>query len=122
MSPRSEEYMALARARLRSARIVAAVDPSGAVSFAHYSGLNAARAALSEEDATARTHAGTWHLLHEHFVESGRIDREVTAAARRLKEPRERADYGAWLGEPEDAEAAVRAAEAFVAAIEGLAA
>lgn len=108
----------LARSRLKGARAsLDAGDPSGAVSAAYYAVLNAARAALSEQDATARTHAGTWHRFYDAVVRDGRFDRELAAAARGLQEPRERADYGAWLAGDEDAEAALATATAFIEAI-----
>ncbi|MGH3031399.1 MAG: HEPN domain-containing protein [Gaiellaceae bacterium] len=69
MSPRSEEFMAMARDRLALART--ALDagfPSGAVSAAYYAMLSAARAALSEEERLAKTHSGAWSLFHESFV------------------------------------------------------
>jgi len=112
------EYLALARSRLIGARAaLEAGDPSGAVSAAYYAVLNAARAALSEEDATARTHSGTWHRFYETAVRTQRIDPDPASRARGLQEPRERADYGAWLAEPQDAEAAVGVAADFVEAI-----
>lgn len=121
MSPRSEEYLALAHSRLRGARAAAhAGDASGAVSAAYYAILNAARAALSEQDAAARTHQGVWHLLYERVVATGRLDRALAAAAQRLQEPRERADYGAWLASAEQAEEALGVAGRFVAAIDTL--
>ena len=51
MSPRSEEFMAVARERAAlAATALGAGSPGGAVSAAYYAMLYAARAALSEED------------------------------------------------------------------------
>lgn len=51
MSPRSEEFLAEARARLAVTRTVLDRDSfSVAVSVAYYAALYAARAALSEKD------------------------------------------------------------------------
>ena len=59
MSPRSEEYMEQARERAVTANeVLAAGHPAPAVSVAYYAMLNAARAALSEEDETRAPIAG----------------------------------------------------------------
>jgi len=58
MKSRSEEFMRVARRRLRAALVVADTgDFDSAVEPAYYASLNAARAALSEEDLYARTTA-----------------------------------------------------------------
>lgn len=67
--------MAVARDRLTLASIaLAAGSYGGAVSAAYYAMLNAARAALSEEDSYAKTHSGTWTLFRETFVATERFD------------------------------------------------
>jgi uncharacterized protein (UPF0332 family) len=59
VSARSAEFLDEARKRLRTARAALGVDdPAGAVSAAYYAMLYAVRAALSEEDRYAKTHAG----------------------------------------------------------------
>lgn len=121
MSPRSEEFIAEARERLRVAR--AAVESeafSAAASLAYYAMLNAARAALSEEDRYAKTHSGTWHLFREAFVGSGRFDATLASRAERTQELRLGADYEAQHVAAEDAEDTVDLAERFVAAVEAL--
>jgi uncharacterized protein (UPF0332 family) len=75
---------------------VIADDPSAAVSLAYYAMLYAARAALSERDLSARTHAGTWHELRREFVDTGELDEELVARAQRTQPEREQADYDAW--------------------------
>lgn len=66
MSPRSEEFMVQARERAVAAQeLLAAGHLEPAVSVAYYAMLNAARAALSEDDQHSRTHRGTWHLFRE---------------------------------------------------------
>jgi uncharacterized protein (UPF0332 family) len=121
VSPRSEEFIAEARERLRVAR--AAVETgafSAAVSLAYYAMLNAARAALSEEDLYSKTHSGAWHLFRETFVHTGRFDASLASRAGRTRELRLGADYEAQPVAPADAEDAVALAEEFVAAIEAL--
>lgn len=121
MSPRSEEYLESARARLAMLDDASPADhPVGAIGLAYYAMLNAARAALSERDRNARTHRGTWHLLHEEFVATGQLDEALVNEAQRVQSTREAADYDAEQISPEDAEAAVAHARRFVAAIEDL--
>ena len=67
--------MDLAHERLRASRVVlGASSRSSAVSLAYYAMLYAARAALSEEDAYAKTHVGTWGLFRETFVVPGAFE------------------------------------------------
>lgn len=69
MRRRSREFMALARENLESARLVVERELfAPAISDAYYAMVNAARAALSEEDRYSRTHRGLWHLLREIHV------------------------------------------------------
>lgn len=118
MSPRSEEFLARARERVLLAR--AALDggfSEGALSAAYYAMLYAARAALSEEDRYAKTHRGTWSLLRESFVETGRFDRELFEQAQRTQRVREAADYDAETVPVAEAEEVVAQAERFVSAV-----
>ena len=117
MSPRSEEFMAMARDRLALAAAAVEIGhPEGAVSAAYYAMLYAARAALSEEDANAKTHRGTWDLFHQVFVATGRFDAELTTEARDVARRREAVDYDARTVEPREAQAVFELAERFVAA------
>jgi uncharacterized protein (UPF0332 family) len=110
--------MASARERVRAAHASLEVGfPSVAVSAAYYAALYAARAALSEEDRNAKTHRGVWAGFGEHFVSAGRFDSALFAAARRIQELREAADYDAREISREQAAAIVIDAERFVAAV-----
>ncbi|MBA2766460.1 MAG: hypothetical protein H0U33_05740 [Solirubrobacterales bacterium] len=120
MSPRSEEFMDLAVARVKTARAALALDSASAVSLAYYADINAARAALSERDAYARTHGGTWHLFREEFVTSGHFDPQLASAAAAVQKQREAADYEAVRPSEHEAAAAVQTAERFVAAIQAM--
>jgi len=119
MSPRSAEFIEAARRRLESARRSLAVDPGGALSLAYYSMLYAARAALSERDAYAKTHSGTWNLFQREFVDAGGFDGELVTAARNVQPRREDADYEAWTPPPEMAEKVIDLASRFLSAVEG---
>lgn len=118
MSPRSAEFLEAAHRRLELARRTTDVDPGGAVSAAYYAMLYAARAALSERDLYAKTHAGLWNLFYETFVKPGDFDAQLLAAARDWQREREQADYEAWLGSELEAVAAVELGERFIAAVE----
>ena len=110
--------MARAHERTRLARTaLGAGFPSGAVSAAYYAILYAARAALSEEDCSAKTHRGVWTLFAETFVSTARFEPELFARARRLQELREASDYDAREVSRDEAEASVTEAERFVAAV-----
>lgn len=118
MSPRSEELMVGARDRLGAAR--AALDAgfySNAASAAYYAMLYAARAALSEEERNAKTHAGTWALFRERFVVTGRFDVGLFSDAHVVQQLREAADYDALMVPSEEAERIIDLAGRFVAAV-----
>jgi uncharacterized protein (UPF0332 family) len=118
VSPRSEELLAGARDRLGAARAaVAAGFPSNAASAAYYSMLYAARAALSEEERNARTHAGTWSLFRETFVVPGPFDASLFAEAHATQKLREATDYEAVMVGRHEAERLVELAERFVTAV-----
>ena len=121
MSPRSEEFLEEARRRVETARAILEVgDPASVLSVAYYAMLNAARAALSEENENARTHRGTWMLFRERFVVPGRFDEQLFRRARQMQEAREAADYRAVSPSSEAAREAVADAERFVAAVSQL--
>ena len=118
MSPRSDELLDRAREGVASARDqLAAVHAETAISTAYYATLYAARAALSERDLTARTHAGTWHLFDEAFVATGAFDRELARRARAAQARREASDYAAERLELSEAEELVEVARRFVDAV-----
>jgi uncharacterized protein (UPF0332 family) len=121
VSPRSDEFLASARDRLRAAGAAAEGGFAAvAVSAAYYAVLYAARALLSEAELNAKTHTGTWSLFAKHFVASGEFEDDLYAAVRRLQELRERADYDARDPTPEEATGAVSDAKRFVNAVEQL--
>ncbi|HEY4918003.1 MAG TPA: HEPN domain-containing protein [Solirubrobacteraceae bacterium] len=120
MSPRSSEFLEAARRRLAAAEVAAAEDPSTALSAAYYAMLYGARAALSERDASAKTHRGTWHEFRSTFVEDGTIDPELAAEVQKIQPEREQADYDAWSAPAEEAQRAIELADRFLTAIEAL--
>lgn len=118
MSPRSAEFMASAWDRLALARTaIESGHAAGAVSAAYYAMLYAARAALSEEDRYAKTHAGTWNLFRETFVGRGGFDPELAAEAQAAQAAREGADYSAAPIQEPQAEEMLELAERFVEAV-----
>ena len=113
--------MTRAHNRLRAAQAALASGfPDAAVSAAYYAALNAARAALSEEDRNAKTHRGAWTLFRQVFVLSERFEAGVLARATRLQELREAGDYDAREISGDEAREAIAAAEEFVAAVVAL--
>jgi len=118
MSPRSEELWESAKDRLALASLaLAGGHEEGAVSAAYYAMLYAARAALSEDERNAKTHAGTWNLFRERFVIAGGFDRNDFQAAHAIQARREAADYDAEGIPAAEAAEAVEVAERFVAAV-----
>ena len=121
MSPRSEEYMEMAREALQAARLALSEHLyADAVSRAYYAMLDAARAALSERDLYAKTHRGLWSLFSESFVKSGEVDGAWSGRAEKARNLREGGDYGAKRPAPEAATEVVQWAGEFVAEIERL--
>lgn len=113
--------MAEARERLEAARALLERRLLGAaVSDAYYAILYAARAALSERDQNAKTHAGTWSTFHAEFVAAGSFDADLAREARATQEPREGVDYAAARVSAEEAERIVDVGERFVAAVAAL--
>jgi uncharacterized protein (UPF0332 family) len=120
VSPRSEEYLDSAVARLATAQAALSLDPASTVSLAYYAAIYAARGALSERDRYAKTHKGTWHLFSEEFVTAGPFDRKLAGAAASLQRQREAADYDAARLSESDAAAALDIAERFVGAVQAM--
>lgn len=112
--------MQAAQRRLETARVALASDPASALSLAYYAMLYAARAALSEHDKYAKTHAGTWHLFQEEFVDHGSFDATLLADARNTQPKREDADYQAWLAPTDVGAEALALATSFVAAVNSM--
>jgi uncharacterized protein (UPF0332 family) len=120
VSPRSSEFLEAARRRLAAAEALVEQDPSTALSAAYYAMLYGARAALSEQDTSARTHRGTWHEFRRAFVESGKIDAELAAEAQKIQPEREQADYDAWVAPADEARRTIDLAHRFLEAVEAL--
>jgi uncharacterized protein (UPF0332 family) len=113
--------MAVARERVAvAAASLVAGSPGGAVSAAYYAMLNAARAALSEEDRYAKTHSGTWHLFRETFVATHRFDSKLFEQTHSTLALRLGADYDARQVQHAEAEAVIELAERFLSAVESL--
>lgn len=121
MSPRSEEFMDAAGARLLQARSdLEHGFLAGAVNAAYYAMLYAARAALSEHDENAKTHRGTWHLFRERFVIAGGLETRFVEGAQRAQRLREAGDYDAREPSREDADSVLADAESFVKVVRAL--
>jgi uncharacterized protein (UPF0332 family) len=120
VSPRSSEFLDAARRRLAAAEAAIDEDPSTALSAAYYATLYTARAALSERDASAKTHKGTWQEFRSAFVEGGEIDAALAAEVQKIQPEREQADYDAWLAPAAEARRAIELAHSFMAAVEKL--
>lgn len=122
MSPRSSELLARARQGVAAAKtLVDGGHAAAAVSTAYYAMLYAARAALSERDRNARTHAGIWAAFREEFVVvSGEFDERLARDAQRAQARREASDYAAEEFELSEARQIVASAEQFVGAVDRL--
>jgi uncharacterized protein (UPF0332 family) len=92
VSPRSAEFFDAAERRFAAARRVIGHDAATAISLAYYAMFYAARAALSERDAYAKTHAGAWSEFQRVFVASGLFDGDLLADARPVAEADRRYD------------------------------
>jgi predicted nucleotidyltransferase/uncharacterized protein (UPF0332 family) len=125
---RTREYLEKAHKHLKHARLGLDADLADpAVVAAYDTVLEAARAVQSETDRFARTHGGTWHVIHELLVKTGKMPPEFHASAHALLARRMYALYGPkdletpWMPEtPESARQAVDAAERFLRAVEEL--
>jgi uncharacterized protein (UPF0332 family) len=119
VSPRSEELFDSARQRLQGAKnSLRAGDWELAISAAYYAMLYAARAALSENDESARTHRGTWKLFRERYVLTDAFDDDLFRLAQNAQTAREKGDYEAVKQSEEQAQRFVDGAGDFIAAVE----
>jgi len=119
VSPRSEEFIDQARDRAQLAReALAAGHREGAVSAAYYAMLYAARAALSEDDESARTHRGTWNAFRLRYVITDAFDAALLTLAQHAQAAREGGDYEAVTPSEEEARRYVDGAAEFLAAVE----
>jgi uncharacterized protein (UPF0332 family) len=118
VSQRSQELLDRARQGIAAAQtLVEAGHAAVAVSAAYYAMLYAARAALSERDRHARSHAGTWALFREEFVVGGGFDPDLVRDAQRAQARREASDYAAETIALDEARALVETAARFVRAV-----
>ena len=118
MSPRSEELLAVARQRLEAARSsLAQGHPEVALSTAYYAVLYAARAALSEQETSAKTHSGTWTLFREAFVLPGRFDPDLFSRVHAIQSRREASDYDAVRISGDEAGHSLELAASFLDAV-----
>lgn len=119
---RSLRWLDMAREYLAGAELLLEREgPSSPLaSSAYYAAFYAGRAALSEEGRVARKHAGAWHLVHELFVKTGRLDAGLVHRAQKLQEYREGADYEGWKFARDRSVEQIAVARAFLAAIERL--
>jgi uncharacterized protein (UPF0332 family) len=92
-----------------------------AASRAYYAAFYAATAVLLDEGWESNKHSGVIASIHQRFVRTGRLDKELGKALNWLFELRSVGDYGvtAHVSRPE-AEQAVQAAESFLEAIKPL--
>lgn len=119
MSPRSDEYLTMSRRQLAEARhSLGGGFAAGAATTAYYAIFNAARAALSEADINAKTHAGVWTRFGELYVKPGRISGELGRMGTATQQRRQQVAYELDHVTAEEAEALIADAERFVAAIE----
>jgi len=88
--------------------------------LAYYAALDAARAALREEDRHTRTHSGTWTLFHETFGGPVASESRLYVAAAAVQEQRENADYQPVRFSPDEAHAIFETCERFLAAVEAM--
>jgi uncharacterized protein (UPF0332 family) len=110
---RSKQHLKSARDLLRND------DFADSVSRSYYAIFQAARALLALEGTESRKHSGVISLFNRHFVKTGKVDRRLGVIVKDARRSREMADY-TELAEfsPEDAEAQLADAEAFVGVIE----
>lgn len=108
----ARERLAIAQEAMASGHL------TGAVSVAYYAMLNAARAALSEDDEHSRTHRGTWHLFRLRYVITDAFDQSLYTLATNAQTARERGDYEAVKPSEEDAKRYVDGAAEFIGAVE----
>ena len=118
LKPRSREMLDRAGGWLAEARTTLEGAPNSAVAAAYYAMFDAASAALSERDRYARTHAGTWTLFRELYVDSGRFDEALVSRAQEAQGRREDVHYGDPNASVHEAGARVRDAERFLEAVD----
>lgn len=89
------DELAKAEREMAAGELLCATSPDIAVTRAYYAAFHVARALLLSEDQQPRTHAGVIHLVHQHFVRTGRLDPELAHDLTGLEADRVKADYDA---------------------------
>jgi uncharacterized protein (UPF0332 family) len=89
-----------------------------AASRAYYGAFYAATAVLLHERFGFKKHSGVIAAIHQKFVKTGKLDKQLGRDLNWLFELRDVGDYGVTLHvQQEDAEKAIKAAEVFLDAI-----
>ena len=100
-------------------RDIEAKAPDQAIARAYYATFHAATAILHEYGEYARTHTGIQHKFYETFIDSGRLDPNLSRILVALFQSRQEADYAFEAGFTlENARDAVQNAAYFVESIE----
>lgn len=117
-----QDFRRKAERALASARELQDRDPDGSVNRSYYAMLDIAQAALLSsgvrEDELPRTHSGVIGAFSKHAVQSGRIDRKLSATFGRTESLRLMADYTGTALDTKTAADTVERAHAFVSAVE----
>jgi uncharacterized protein (UPF0332 family) len=116
------ELMQKATRSLKTARLAFEDgDMDGAASRAYYGMFNAARAALihagHNEAAEAKTHSGLISAVGQYLVKSGQLSGDHGRSLNEICQVRIAADYLGVAISQEEAEAAIKRADAFIATI-----
>lgn len=111
-----------AKTSIRAAKELAVGDYYDFVaSRAYYAAFYAATAVLLCEELEFSKHSGVIAFIHREFVKTGRLDKRYGKDLNWLFELRGVGDYGATIHiSQRDAEKAIRVAEEFLRAIEGV--
>ena len=120
--PEAKDYLKKAKERLKAGKILLKENmPDDSASRAYYTALNAAQAALTEEELAPKSHDGVIRLFAAHFIKTGRLPKALGVDLSRLRTMREKAEYSpAYIVTSEDAEWALKAAERLLREIEKL--
>jgi hypothetical protein len=112
------QHVGLAREALAAARLLRDAGlPRSTVDRAYYAAFHAAAALLASVGVYPGTHDGVIAMLSLHFVNPGTLPADTGRRLQQLLSDRLVADYKGYLDQgPEDAAAAVEAAEAIAAA------
>ncbi len=121
-TPEVVEYLKQAREKIEVARLLRdAQKYNDAISRVYYAFFDAATASLLTKGVEARTHQGVVILFQQHFIHPGLVSPEIGRWLARAKEAREEADYEIFKQfDQATVDAGIRAAEAFVSAVESL--